>query len=244
MPDATEVIPEPISPPISATASKPFDRQRWFEVFLVLAVAFVRPLINSIYLLSNGVSAQPRYTNFRWWSGVIEEVVALLLLGYVLSRRKVSLKNLGLRWSFRDVGVGLLLTFGAYGSYFVGSMFVYGFRVAMYGHPTRVPSGNEFFGHPSMAAIPYFILSPFFEEIIVRAYLMTEIVELTGSSVLAIVASVAVQGAYHLYYGWAGAIGTSFIFLAFALFYAWTRRALPVVMAHEFIDMVALIRIW
>ncbi len=66
---------------------------------------------------------------------------------------------------------------------------------------------------------------------------------MTRSSLFAIVASVALQSAYHLYYGWAGAIQVSFMFLVYALYYARTRRALPVVMAHEFIDAIA-IRFW
>ncbi len=93
-------------------------------------------------------------------------------------------------------------------------------------------------------AIPLALLNPFFEELIVRAYLMTEVMELTGSSTLAVVLSVFVQFAYHLYYGWSGAISLAFFFLALALYYVRSRRALPVIIAHGLSDVYTLIRLW
>ena len=106
------------------------------------------------------------------------------------------------------------------------------------------PTANSLFAHPSVLAIPYTLLNPFVEELIVRAYLMTEVIELTGSSMLAVVFSVGVQFSYHLYYGWFGAISLSSLFLVFALYYKYARRALPVVVAHAFHDVYALSRLW
>jgi membrane protease YdiL (CAAX protease family) len=87
-------------------------------------------------------------------------------------------------------------------------------------------------------------LNPFFEELIVRAYLMTEVLDLTGSSSLAVALSVAVQFSYHLHYGWVEAISLSFQFLVFALYYALSRRALPVIVAHSLFDISDLVRLW
>ena len=106
------------------------------------------------------------------------------------------------------------------------------------------PNSGDFFAHPSVLAIPFTLMNPFFEELLVRAYLMTEIVELTGSSALAIAVSVAVQTSYHLYYGWSGALSLAFLFLAFALYFARSRRALPVVVAHGVFDIYGLVRLW
>jgi membrane protease YdiL (CAAX protease family) len=86
-------------------------------------------------------------------------------------------------------------------------------------------------------------LNPFFEELIVRAYLMTEVLDLTGSSTLAVALSVALQFAYHLSYGWAAAISLSFQFLIFALYYAFTRRALPIIVAHSLFDISGLLHL-
>ena len=72
---------------------------------------------------------------------------------------------------------------------------------------------------------------------------MTEIKELTGSSVLAIALSVVFQASYHLYYGWVGALSIGFLFLVFAIYYARYKRAEPIIVAHAVFDLYALIRL-
>ena len=218
-------------------------RKRWFEVCLVLLAAYGSSIVNSIYLLVNGPGAMPHISNARWTIGIVQEITALLLLGYVLSRRGHSFRNLGFRWSLRDTGIGLLVAGLSYAAYITGSMFVHVVHYSMYGSLATGPTGKDFFGHPSVVAIPFSLLNPFFEELIVRAYLITEVVQLTGSSVLAVILSVAVQFSYHLYYGWTGAISLAFPFLALALYYVRTRRALPVIVAHGFFDIYALFKL-
>jgi len=185
----------------------------------------------------------PHISNARWTIGIVQEITALLLLGYVLSRRGLSLTNLGFRWAVRDAGIGLLLAGLSYAAYVTGSMLVHLVHYSMCGSLATGPTANDFFAHPSVVMIPFSLLNPFFEELIVRAYLMTEVVQLTGSSALAVFLSVAVQFSYHLYYGWAGAISLAFLFLTLALYYARARRALPVIVAHGFFDIYALLRL-
>jgi len=218
-------------------------RKRWFELCLVLLVACGAPLANSLYLLVNGPEAMPHLTNARWAVGILQEVTALLLLGYVLSRRGLSLRYLGFRWSIRDTGIGILVAGLSFAAYVMGSLVVQFVHYSAYGSFANGRTASDFFAHPSMLAIPYFVLSPFFEELIVRAYLMTEVVQLTGSSSLAVALSVAVQFSYHLYYGWVGAISVAFVFLTLALYYARARRALPVIVAHGFLDLYGFLRL-
>jgi membrane protease YdiL (CAAX protease family) len=230
----------------SLTAAQPECRAdgkqlRWFEVLLVLLVACGEPLLSSLYLLKNGPGAMPHISNARWTIGILHEVTALLLVGYVLSRRNLRFRDLGLRWSLRDIGAGLLIALGSFAAYAIGSLLIHSFHSAMFPSAARSLAGKDFFAHPSIAVIPFNLLNPFFEELIVRAYLMTEIRDLTGSSKLAVAISVSVQFSYHLYYGWEGALSLSFIFLIFALYYARTRRALPLIVAHGFFDIYALI---
>ena len=219
-------------------------RQRWFELLLVLLVSFGGSFLNSVYLLRNGPSAAPNMSNFRWAIGILHEITALILLGYVLSRRRLRFKDLGLDWSLRCVGASLKVFFVSYVIYGFGAAAVRGLQHAIQGSAAMGPTLKDFFGHPSIAVLPFFLLNPFFEELIVRAYLMTEITGLTGSSALAVFVSVLVQFSYHLYYGWVGALSLCFPFVVFAIFYAHSRRALPVILAHEFFDILAFIRIW
>ncbi len=171
--------------------------------------------------------------------GILQESIALLLLAYVLSRRNLRFTDLGL-----DGGVGLLVAGASYLAYVLGSLFVQTVHHAIYGNFAKSLSGRDFFGHPPATVIPFILLNPFFEELIVRAYLMTEVRDLTGSSALAIAISVIAQFSYHLYYGWAGAISLSFQFLIFALYYARSRNILPVIVAHGLFDIYGMARLW
>ena len=125
----------------------------------------------------------------------------MFLLGYVLARRSRRIRDLGLRWSFRDVGVGLLVAGVSFAAYVLGALVVQLIHHTIYGTFATGPTGATFFSHPGPWAVPFALFNPFFEELIVRAYLMTEVADLTGSSALAIAASVLFQSSYHLYYG-------------------------------------------
>jgi membrane protease YdiL (CAAX protease family) len=219
-------------------------RLRWFEVSLVLLISCGTSLLNSLYLLRNGPGAMAHGSSVRWSIGIVHEVAGLLLLGYVLSRRNLGFQDLGLRWSIRDIGAGLLVAVASYCAYALGYLLIHFLQTLIFLSAARGPTGSDFFGHPSIVAVPFFLLNPFFEELIVRAYLMTEVIELTGSSSLAVSLSVVVQFSYHLYYGWEGAIAMSFLFLFFALYYLRSRRALSVIVAHGFFDISALLRLW
>ena len=219
-------------------------RQRWFEVCVVMLVACGGYILFALYLLINGPSAVSQVSSLRSAGGIIHEAAALLLLGYVLSRRGLGFASLGLRWSPGDVGMALLVSVVSYAAYELGHTLVQTIHHLLYGSWASGPTAKDFFAHPSVVAIPLTLLNPFFEELIVRAYLMTEVIALTGSSMLAVAISVLVQFSYHLYYGWGGAISLAFFFLPLALYYMRSRRALPVIVAHGLLDVYALIRLW
>lgn len=173
----------------------------------------------------------------------MHQLTALLVLGYVLSRRGLKFANLGLRWSRRDAAAVLLVTVVSYAAYEFGHTLVQSVHHLGYGTWVNGPTAVDIFGRTSLASVPLFLLNPIFEELIVRAYLMTEVIELTGSSALAVALSVGVQFSYHLYYGWAGALSLSFFFLALALYYGRARCALPVIVAHGFVDVYVMLRL-
>lgn len=237
---------EPVDPSTASQTIIPFSekRRRWFELCLVLLVSYGSPILNSLYLLVSGPVAMPHISSLRWSIGIVQEMAALLLLGYVLSRRGHGFKSLGLRWSFRDAGIGVLVFGLSVFAYVVGASIVqvvhfWAYSTVVHGH-----TAQDFFASPSLVFIPFSLLNPFFEELIARAYLMTEVVELTRSRSLAVILSVGLQFSYHLYYGWIGATSLAFVFLAFALYYVYARRALPVIVAHAFFDIIAFLRLF
>jgi membrane protease YdiL (CAAX protease family) len=218
-------------------------RLRWFELSLVLVIAFGASTAQSINILIKGVTAQGSTLDQRWLTSLIYEIGCLALLGYVLWRRGRRITDLGLRWSVRDLLSGILVWGVGYAALHVSYYFVFRIHHALFGAATSGITARQMAGHPSFMIAPFILLNPFFEELIVRAYLMTEIKELTGSSKLAVALSVIVQSAYHLYYGWVAAISLGFYFLVLSIYYARTQKATPIIVAHAIDDILPMLRL-
>ncbi len=72
-------------------------------------------------------------------------------------------------------------------------------------------------------------VNPFFEELLVRAFLITEIEAIFANTNLAATMSIVLQTTYHLYQGIRSALALSSSFTLFTLYYVRKRRILPVI---------------
>lgn len=181
--------------------------------------------------------------NTRWLAGVFQEIGILSLLGYILWRGGRSLRDIGFRWSLKDAAVGILLFAASYAFYYCGALFLQVVHYTIYGSYSAYGSARQVFGHMPPLALAYALINPFFEELVVRAYLMTEIHALTGSMLFASTVSLVFQTSYHIYYGWMGMFSVGFSFLALVGYFAIWRRALPLVVAHGISDVIGFIRL-
>jgi len=220
-------------------------RLRGFELGLVLLVAFGNFFLNSFSYFAGVRAPIPANSsqNMRWTAALIQEAIALLLLGYVLSRRKLRIRDLGLRWSFRELRPGVLVAVASYTAYTVGYLALNALHRRLFGSAARDVNLHSIFGFATIMMLVFSLLNPFFEELIVRAYLMTEVKNLTGSWFLAALVSTAVQISYHIYYGWTMALALGFQFLVFSIYYARTQRAMPVVFAHGVFDFIGVFQL-
>jgi membrane protease YdiL (CAAX protease family) len=232
-------------PTVRVSATQCADRRRrWFELTLVLTIVFGRYVLYSVYVLAIGRTGPRPLNSVRCASGLFQDTICLLLVGYVLSRRAKRFFDLGLKWSPRALLSGLGVAIGAFLCSSIGYLIVHSVHHAASVAASNVATVQTPVERPSLLAIPFVLLNPFFEELIVRAYLMTEVGELTGSWTVAVLASVLLQASYHLYYGWDGALYLSFQFLFFSIYYAKTRKAMPVIVAHGIFDLRALAPFW
>ncbi len=200
-------------------------------------------LIRSIALLNAGPSSPNQIGMARWMELAAHQIGILFLVGYILRQSSRTFHDIGFRWSFKEITEGLWLYVAAYLSYRSTAFFIHsGYHLLSGSYPHYVDS-RQIFGHVPLFALPFWLFNPFYEEIVVRAYLMTEIRELTGSSILSVGASVLLQTSYHLYYGWATAFALGIQFVAFAGYFAIWRRAFPVVVAHGLFDLTGFIRL-
>jgi hypothetical protein len=230
-----------VSPQVGSTEN--FVKRRWFELSLIIFTGFSGPLIRAIAYFRNGSASSGHFGNLRYLDSTFQEIAVLALLGYILHRGHRSFRDIGFRWSVKDAGAGILLFLASYIMYGIGSaLIVVCYRFAHGNFPPHVDS-RQIFGQMPWMALPFQLVNGFFEELVVRAYLMTEIRELTGSLWLASFASVVIQSSYHIYYGWVGMFNVAFLFMAFTIFFAVWSRSMPLVVAHTAIDMLAYIRL-
>jgi membrane protease YdiL (CAAX protease family) len=148
---------------------------------------------------------------------------------------------LGFTWAGRDFGWSIPLYF--IGHYAVTSVYALikltGLTATTHATATSRVGYNLYGGGINIVTLLCQFLNPFYEELIVRAYLMTEVRQLTGSAGKAIILSTVLQTSYHFYQGAPMAFSYAGLFLIFSCVYAKTGRITPIILAHLYMDVLA-----
>jgi len=218
-------------------------RLRWLELALVLAVAFALPVLSSFYLLFSKQSRSVEYSDARLVSAIIIQALALAVMFYVVFRQGRRLAELGLSWNLNRlapqvlwaIGLALFAMFASFftrramaETYFVASGHQLNFRLE------KLPNISV-----SFVTFVFIVLNGWFEELIVRAFAITEMEALTRNTTLAVAFSVLFQTSYHFYQGVPQALSYIPIFLIFSIFYVRKRDIVPVALAHVLIDLIS-----
>jgi membrane protease YdiL (CAAX protease family) len=238
-----------ILPPQPVRQSRPLvltDRQmETVEVVLVCIIAFGASLLTSTYVYFGG-DLDHKYGSFAWGIRTLQEGSCLALLWYLLRRRGRSFGDLGLAWSWNTLGWALILIFT--GNWAFRAVY---FLIHLSGLTTLSIEGVSgdvgkflFGGGIFLSTIIFQLINPFFEELIARAYVMTEVRRLTNSVTKAVLISTVLQTSYHFYQGAPAAIAHGATFLIYSLYYAKTNRIAPVILAHLYQDVWGTLHYW
>jgi hypothetical protein len=247
-------VPPPLSLPIPAQAtpiSDPVAKQDFWteqrlliiEVAMVCLIVFGGSILTSTHHFIYGYDSTSSETSssamYGWTYRIEREVAALFLVWYLLLRRHKSFRDLGLVWRKEDFSWAVVLILAQSVSFKLVYYAIYhaGFTAVPLLAASQQVGQILFGGGIVLTTILFQLLNPFFEELIVRAYLMTEIKFLTNSTAYAILASTLLQTSYHFYQGAPAALANGVIFLMFSIFYAKTNRITPVILAHLYADM-------
>ncbi|HEY3570523.1 MAG TPA: CPBP family intramembrane glutamic endopeptidase [Thermoanaerobaculia bacterium] len=196
-------------------------RFHYFEIALVLGVGFLWAVIYSLRAWWSNRGLSPE-TELGSLDRILDAGLSISVLAYVLYWQGRSLRTLGLIFRRSDL---------------VWAVVIVGFDWLMMMAIRQNVRGLAWKHFPVgtvgplqwLAVIP----SAAKEELIVRAFLMTEVAELSGSWALAVLTSVGFQTIYHLYQGTPAALMAAGGFFVSAVFYASTRRITPVILAHS-----------
>jgi membrane protease YdiL (CAAX protease family) len=227
---ATQVDSQAAGPEISVTR-----KTRLFGLVILLAVSISSSLFNSTLSF---LSAEPAGSDhdLAYVRLLLKQVASLGLLVYILQRNRQELSDIGFELRSSDLIHGGFLIIAGWIAFGVPR----GIAISVYnlvvGHaPSTYVSS---LGSTSLTiGVIVALVNPFFEELVVRAFLISEVIFLTGSVTLAVALSVVLQSAYHLYQGVPNAIAHGCVFLMFSLYYVRTGRTWPIVIAHMYRDM-------
>ena len=177
------------------------------DLGLVLWVSFSVPIVASFYyLLGATPPTAPIQKQYRVLLALLHELTSLAVLWYVISRRERKWSYLGCGLELGDLPRTLALLIATYMVKFVVWTSFGGVYFNFAGRALEPKSLASAFGYGiSWFSIAFVFINPIFEELIVRAYTISEVVNLGGSRTLAVIISVAVQMSYHLYQGLARA---------------------------------------
>jgi uncharacterized protein len=216
---------------------------RWIELLLVVAVAFSGPfLASSFVVLGGSLESGKGSMALKLGTAITSEVLALCVLAHVLYRQGRSLRDLGASFARSDLVASLSLavwSFVAFYTTYLGAALAY---VTLTGHRVSSQPSSMLGGGLSVATLALVVVNPVFEELIARAFVISELQALAGSPAVAAAASVILQTAYHLYQGPPQAVALAASFAVFSLYYLSTRRVWPIVLAHFYLDLFALMQ--
>jgi hypothetical protein len=158
---------------------------------------------------------------------ITTSLAAVCVLIYVLSRQGRSLRSLGVTARVSDLPLGLALAVLGLVPYVVRDLM-------MKGHLGSWLISSFRFQRMTVLSVVNGLSHSTELELIVCAFLMTEVLELSGSAFLAVAASIGLRELYAL-----SPTPTVWLFLGlstliYSLFYWWTRRATPLVLAFFF----------
>ena len=214
---------------------------RQLEFGLLLFIAIGPLLAASIFSIAREFpKMDPSFLDLQVISGLILEIGSIALLIYVLFRQNRSLSNLGFTFNKRDIIHSIVLVVVAFIANYLAFYIFSIFSQLFLGHglpkaefQTVLDSGF------TLPLLLFILVNPFFEELIVRAYLITEIEFFSKSAVNAGLFSVFIQVAYHLYQGVSNALTMVGVFSIFTIYYIKKRRIWPIILAHAYFDLYA-----
>ena len=207
-----------------------------------MGVAFGAATIGSLYAFVTPFAERPPPGGWGVATGVWNELFAIGLLAYVLGRQRRRFAELGFRPTWADLPRSFMLV--AVSVVVIAASLALGVAgyMTLTGHP--VPPSRDLIAFAragiGVSAVIFIVLNAFFEELIGRAYVISEIVALTDSRWAAIAVSVLVQALYHLYQGVPQALAAGAAFLVFSLYYVRTGLLFPIILAHLYLDALGM----
>ncbi len=215
-------------------------KERVLDLVFVIFITCFPSIFFSIYAMIFG-QTMFNFSNLNhdltFLNSIIGKLLSIYVLLYIFYKQGRTIREIGYSFSLKDIIHSILLVMSAYIIY---SLF-YSFLYPLFQNVDIKPRNIEIF--KGKLTIFYFlamVINPWYEELILRAYLISEVKWLTDNVILAVFVSIFIQILGHLYQGLIAALLVSIVFFVFSLYYVITNKITPIVIAHLFFDILAM----
>ena len=207
------------------------------ELIIILIIGFGFPLFFSTFSLL-GLSSEYnqswliRLTSQGFYIIVAHEIIALIVILYILKVRGMNFKTFDFGFSFRLILVALLLVFVSY--------ILRGFLYMVLKLTELLPEtfvnnthNNLQVNWISLALVT--IINSFYEEFILIGYIFKRLEKYHPAIIIGL--SLLIRESYHTYQGWISLLVIIPMGLIFGLYYYRYKKLWPVIMAHGFSNL-------
>ena len=216
-------------------------RELWAEVGVVL-LALLAPIYYSI-LIPGAAPLDEHSSLWELFRSTLKDISAGALLLYLMWRSEEPWSRFGLLRSVRlPLDATIVLSVILINAAVSEGLFLLFDAAGLDGHPPEPVSEEAESASITYAALFIHIgISAFFEELLVRGYLLPRFERLLASTWASLVLTALIFGGLHLDQGIGGVVATTLAGLVYGGAFCWFRRLWPIVVAHALYNLGAML---
>lgn len=218
-------------------------KERIMELVLVISLAVLPNFLSALFAYLGLIDMDYSSSNIQavYVLQIATQITILAVFFYVLYRQGRGLDYIGFSFAWQDIFTGLGLAIIAYITAFLVNLIII-FYSFLLGFEFNIgPENVELFNTGPLSILLFLLLivNSFYEELIVRAYFITEVEGFTKKTALTVALCIILQTSYHVYQGIMPLFNIATIFLVFSLYYIRKRRIMPVIFAHTYFNIMS-----
>lgn len=199
------------------------------EVLIVLTLGFGLFIYSStIAMLNNSdASTLQTYSSYDFIFIVVYEIIILTIIAYYLKHRNWLIKDFNLDFTFRMVGVAILLVVLREG---LGMPFIKIISTSKILSPETINEPSISFQTNIVSIVLMVIVNSIYEEVLLIGYFFKRFEKFHPAIIILI--SLLIRASYHTYQGYTNLIMIFLMALIFGLYYVKYKKLWPLIIAH------------
>lgn len=199
------------------------------EVLIVLTLGFGLFIYSStIAILNNSdASTLQTYNSYDFIFIVVYEIIILTILAYYLKHRNWSIKDFNLDFTYKMIGVAILLVVLREG---LGMLFTRIISTSKILSPETINEPSISFQTNIVSIVLMVIVNSIYEEVLLIGYFFKRFEKFHPAIIILI--SLLIRTSYHTYQGFTNLIMIFLMALIFGLYYVKYKKLWPLIIAH------------